>query len=50
MNPVTSGTLNVRVINMELLSVRNREPLKVYKSGKDMRKVVFKGEVVCRIA
>ena len=33
-----------------ILLVENRKPLKVYELGKDLRKVVFKEEVVSRIA
>lgn len=50
MNPVTSGTLTVRLMNLEFFSVENREPLKVYELGKDLRKVEFKEEIVSRIA
>ena len=49
MNPVTSGTLTVRLMNLEFFSVENREPLKVCELGKDLRKVEFKKEVVSRI-
>lgn len=49
-NPVYSGALNVRLKNLEFFSVANREPLKVYSLGKDMKKVMFKAEVVSRIA
>lgn len=50
MNPVTSRTLNVRLMNLEFFSIENRKPFKVYELGKDLRKVVFKEEVVSRIA